>query len=128
MSYGFGRRIGKNVAKAKVSPSLLDIAWAAGIVEGEGHFESNLENSTYRVIVTQVDQWLLRRLLLLFGGVIHAHTGNTSRWCVSGARARGFALTILSFLSPRRREQALNMVHKRESRRVNYFPLSPKEG
>jgi hypothetical protein len=93
--------------KATKSPIMLDIAWAAGIVEGEGNF--NRGDTTERINVTQKDKWLLYRFQELFGGSIWTNTRGVSRWSLTGQRARGFTMTIFSFLSPRRRIQARAM-------------------
>lgn len=92
---------------AQQQPSILDIAWAAGIYEGEGSC-----NKTQRIIVVdQKDPWLCRRLLELFGGAVYAipkaglNRDLHYRWVARGSRAIGFALTIFKFLSPRRQSQ-----------------------
>jgi hypothetical protein len=71
-------------------------------------------------MVTQKDPWLLHRLQELFGGRVYPQKtrpksisggpikdyGDQWAWWIGGARARGFLMTIYTFLSPRRREQA----------------------
>ena len=79
--------------------TIKDIAWAAGIYEGEGTFSSGKSAR-----VTQKDPWLVYRLKDLFGGTISVHNGYYY-WTVCGSDARGFLLSIFSFLSPRRRAQ-----------------------
>ena len=99
----------KKTIKAMLSPSLLDIAWASGIYEGEG---SCVFNETAQVSVSQADPWLIKKFASLFGGRVskHSPTGlgkkTIYKWSVSGPRARGFLLTVYSFLSIRRRLQA----------------------
>jgi hypothetical protein len=89
--------------EATEHPGSLDIAWAAGIYEGEGWVQLN---NTTRAAVGQKDVWLLERLKALFGGSIYsAGNGREHVWAISGSRARGFLFTIYCFLSPRRREQ-----------------------
>ena len=87
--------------EAVCRPSLLDIAWAAGIYEGEGSVQRN----TGAVGICQKDKEILLRLTKLFGGSISS-CGNRPlfQWHISGARARGFLLTIFSFLSLRRKQ------------------------
>lgn len=94
------------------SPALNDLAWAAGIFEGEGcvHFQSD----TVGLTVTQRDPWILVKLRDLFGGRITGPQRSNAklsphpiyRWKIYGARARGFLLTIFTWLSPRRRSRA----------------------
>lgn len=81
-------------------PISLDIAWAAGIYEGEG----TCMNPS-RISVTQKDPWLLHRLQALFGGRVSTQGVGKFAWNVSGKRARGFVDKIVPFLSPRRKEQ-----------------------
>lgn len=102
--------------RALEHPTLRDIAWAAGIYEGEGTAAKNGKSST-SVSVKQKDDWILRRFQKLFGGRVCERTyvrrgygkdktGTNSTWVISGARARGFLMTIYTFLSPRRKAQA----------------------
>lgn len=85
-------------------PARNDVILAAGWYEGEGS-----TNGT-QVSITQKDPWMLARLLALFGGAVYPKCGSYTRsrckvWTVGGSRARGFAMTIYGFLSPRRQEQ-----------------------
>ena len=52
-------------------PTVLDIAWAAGIIEGEGHINQVLRNGS-RIVIRQSERnrWLLDRMCALFGGSI----------------------------------------------------------
>lgn len=90
-------------------PTVIDIAWAAGIYEGEGSASRTGTNKTsLRLVVVQKDRWLLYQLMNLFGGSVHGPyppRRDVSTWQVCGPRARGFAYTIFPFLSPRRRQQ-----------------------
>lgn len=98
--------------KAVKSPTTLDIAWAAGIWEGEGW--CGKPTDSYRVSVVQKDTWLLYKLKDLFGGSITVPRPKTncSEWRIFGPRAHGFLLTIFTFLSPRRRVQVRKMLAK----------------
>ncbi len=85
---------------------LTDIAWAAGIYEGEGHFTG------HNVRVVQKDSWLVYELQKKFGGSVKQYTRSTDGkeyhyWSLNGQNARGFLLTIFTFLSPRRKAQIL---------------------
>lgn len=92
-------------------PSVIDIAWAAGIFEGEGSISGSIGLGVH---VVQKDRWLLDRFARLFGGSVSRRASENPRsgqplevhhWRLSGVRAHGFALTVFSFLSPRRRAQ-----------------------
>lgn len=102
-----------HTAKATVRPSMRELAWAAGFLEGEGHFRPRSQ-----ITAVQVDMEPLNRLLALFGGSIRQHTkeGNEEGWrashcwCASGARARGVALTLFPLMSVRRQNQIRGMI------------------
>lgn len=94
--------------------SMKEIAWAAGFYEGEGTFTKNGVCS-----VTQKDIWPLQFLQSNFGGEITEYNGY-HYWRIYGGRARGFLLTIFTFLSPRRRRQILE--HPLFFRDPNFLP------
>ena len=83
-------------------PTMYDIVWAAGIYEGEGHCSWS---KSVHICVSQKDTWLLEKLKHLFGGNIYYTHKTCKQWVLTGARARGFAYTVFTFLSPRRRKQ-----------------------
>ena len=90
---------------ATKSPSSLEIAWTAGIYEGEGCC-SPLGWGGTGVSVTQKDPEILIKLKELFGGKISkVKKTNLHRWYINGVRARGFLMTIYKLLSIRRKEQ-----------------------
>ena len=97
--------------QAIIHPTPQDIAWAAGIYEGEGCVTLHKQNHTLMIRVTQVEPWLILRLYDLFGGAINTYqqrgigTNPVCEWYLSQARARGFAMTIYRFLSPHRQQQ-----------------------
>lgn len=103
---------------ATLHPTSQDIAWAAGIIEGEGsvckakkcHYGKGIKLS-----VVQKDPWLLHKLRDLFGGTVGLNVANKDGytgkhnvipvWRISGSRAFGLMMTIYKFMSPRRQEQ-----------------------
>ena len=107
-------------------PTTKDIAWAAGIIEGEGsvckakkcHFGQGI-----KLTVVQKDDWILRKLRDLFGGSLayqnaahDAYKKGPTRlpiWRISGVRAFGLTMTIFQFMSPRRQEQFRSVWGKR---------------
>lgn len=103
------------VARASSTPSTVDLAWAAGLYEGDGSTYRcySSTGSTEAVEVSQKDPWVLRRLQALFGGSVcqskwaGPQRQELYRWRVYGARARGFLLTVHALLSPRRQAQSL---------------------
>ncbi len=108
-------RLGKSLPELAPTthPALTDIAWAAGIVEGEGCVTKQKYGVGVRV--SQKEPWILYRLQALFGGSIgkqKQHHSNTfsagsvlGTWNLQGPRARGLLMTIYKWLSPHRRAQ-----------------------
>jgi hypothetical protein len=84
----------------------MDIAWAAGIYEGEGNARKHRRIGS-QVRISQKDPWILIRLKKMFGGSILKTNIGIHVLGLHGARARGFLMTIYKFLSPRRKMQAL---------------------
>lgn len=106
-------------------PTLMEIAWAAGIYEGEGcasviKLRSN--NCTMSVIITQKDRWLLDKMRDLFGGYVF-YTIKRDYWTltISGPTARGFLMTIFKFMSPRRKDQITKAFHMVDSLPTHYY-------
>jgi hypothetical protein len=115
---------GPRIHKPRISsaptehPTTHDLAWFAGIFEGEGgickakqcHYGQGI-----KLTVTQKDEWVTTRLRALFGGSltvqnerINSMTGKPatfSRWVLSGQRAFILTQTVFHLMSPRRREQ-----------------------
>jgi hypothetical protein len=105
--------------EATESPSLLDIAWAAGIYEGEGWISTmRRESGSYsiKIGVGQKDDWILLRLQALFGGgiseVYNKNAGECYVWSLYSSRAMDFLNEIFQFLSPRRQAQIFDAVGK----------------
>jgi len=100
--------------------SLLEYAWAAGFLEGEGSFCGSVSNGGITVSAVQVQAEPLVRLQRLFGGYLKQYVNNHGRayyrWTVNGAHAVGVTFTLFTWLSPRRRQQAALMVAKWQTR------------
>lgn len=103
----------KKTLPSTLSPTNLDLAWAAGLYEGEGNVQRNKNSVSVRI--SQNDCWVTHRLLVLFGGTLGTQYGwkgrAMCRWMLNGARARGFLLTIYPWLSLRRQEAVRAAVH-----------------
>lgn len=101
----YGRPLHKDNVPASDHPSLYDIVWVAGIYEGEGCITSPSEYSL-TIAINQKDPWILKKIHRLFGGLLAERDhGRYWGWTCTGDRARGFALTIYKFLSPRRKSE-----------------------
>lgn len=102
--------------EAREHPTVRLIAWAAGIYEGEGTCYGDAHGTIHAQVV-QKDPWLIERFRDLFGGAVYpkatpaeimgrpSPTRSIWAWRASGARARGFLMTIYIFMSPRRKAQ-----------------------
>jgi hypothetical protein len=91
-------------------PTNLDVAWAAGIYEGEGSCVCpNVNGShSFGVQVAQQDPELLYRLRDMFGGSVRPYmNGGFSiyHWKVAGDRGRVFLASIYPYLTVRRKAQ-----------------------
>lgn len=94
-------------------PTVKDIAWAAGFLEGEGWFGCAGKNSL-SCTCCQVQEEPLRRLQSIFGGNIQGpikKSGNNPnhsaffRWAKCGHAAAGMMMTLYGLMSPKRKEQ-----------------------
>lgn len=101
-------------SQASKTPSLRELEWAAGFLEGEGSFNFDKQClGRGRVGANQVNKEPLEKLLTLFGG--HIYTRMPSKngigkqqihtWVVTGPRARGVMMTMYTLLSKRRQQQ-----------------------
>lgn len=90
----------------------VDIAWAAGFLEGEGSFLAQTPSNP-RVSCPQKEREPLERLELLFGGNIrfrqaaYAHNGSISQrpifvWTILGQPAISLMMTIYPLMSSKR--------------------------
>jgi len=91
-------------------PTAIDIAWSAGIYEGEGTVRMCGKKSKPQGLmaaVVQKDPELLYRLREWFGGAIQSshNASNCYTWNICGDRARIFIALIHSLLTVRRKLQ-----------------------
>lgn len=93
--------------------STVDLAWAAGFLDGEGTFyvgSNGRGHMRLSVKAAQVQRWPLDRLATLFGGNIYFCRGGRGNqqdyyvWSLSGAAAAGLMMSLAVLLSPRRRQ------------------------
>ncbi len=117
---------------ATVCPTALDIAWGAGIIEGEGcihtrkfYYTKATKGKPARrhkpqleIVVAMTDLDTIDRLQKMFGGRLGERKRTKKMqsykdfyyWQVLNERAYGIGLTIFSFLGVRRRLQFLTYV------------------
>lgn len=101
MGKGLNKRPRPGARGPTRAPMFTDIAWAAGIYEGEGSCNKK------GIRVYQKDPWLLYRLQELFGGAVHLRPSAKGvwDWDVAGVYGRNFVAAIWPWLSPRRQAQ-----------------------
>jgi hypothetical protein len=98
---------------ATKTPTALDVAWAAGIYEGEGScVVSGKGKKSFSASVSQKDPELLYRMRDLFGGGVKfyqnvgpGHKFDCYHWVICGDRARAFLGAIYPHLTARRKAQ-----------------------
>lgn len=99
------------MADAECTPkiSLVQLAWAAGFLEGEGSFNCNHGSAV--VQASQVQREPLDRLRTLFGGSIWSKkpvgVGKQDIWVwyLTTSRSAQVMMTLYAFMSPRRKTQ-----------------------
>lgn len=104
---GTWERTRERGADPSLIPTPVDIAWAAGFLEGEGNFRTPTPGSpSANAHATQKDPESLRRLLALFGGSIGPHgQRDIWRWNVYGRNAIVCLEAIYPYMTERRRTQ-----------------------
>lgn len=104
---------GEDTAKAIRLPTIRDLEWIAGFLEGEGSFGYN--SGSGQVGVSQVNLEPLTRLLNLLGGNIYPVKLNNKNpnwndayaWHITGSRARGVMMTVYPLMTEKRKHQIL---------------------
>lgn len=89
-------------------PTAIDIAWSAGVYEGEGTARlCGRGKRSLAISVPQLEPEILLRMRDWFGGSVCAPSGKNPCfvWHICGDRARIFIALIHSFLSAKRRIQ-----------------------
>jgi hypothetical protein len=95
---------------------VVDIAWAAGFIEGEGSFIGYIAAGKHlrtQITAVQVQKEPLERLHKLFGGTLWFHAKKPTnerqnpawRWQLGGKEARRLMHVLYPFMSPKRQEQ-----------------------
>jgi hypothetical protein len=99
--------------RSSSAATMIDIAWLAGLVEGEGNISVNGRSFTIRIKMTDHDV-ILRASNLLGGKVYPSPVPKNRRpqWLtqVKGATAAGWAMTLYPWLGVRRRQQVRDAV------------------
>lgn len=110
----------RKTRKATVSPTVNDLHWAAGFLEGEGSVSFaglGKRKWSQHIDAHQVNPEPLVKLWQLFGGSLRPVNSKNPlsirticRWTVSGGRARGVMMTLYSLFSTLWQEKIRKML------------------
>src|SRR5437879_9281337 len=95
---------------------IVDIAWAAGFLEGEGSFLAQTPNNP-KVTCPQVQREPLQRLQQLFGGKLHTRKAayretrkTITLWVLCGQPAIRLMMTIYCLMSKARKKKIAKVI------------------
>ena len=108
-----------------MSVATQSITWAAGFLEGEGHFA--FYGTTPQIQASQVQLDPLRKLHALFHGHVRGPYQHQNKkhspyyeWELAGAKAVGLMMTLYTFMSPIRQTQIKKALFEWRSRLPDY--------
>lgn len=99
-------------------PSNIDLAWAAGLLEGEGSFIWLASRRKLRVQMQHTDWDILIRLQKILGGIINDVPARENRkqcwnWGINRhSQAAGTMMMLFPFLGERRRSQVRDVLSR----------------
>lgn len=102
--------------------STINVAWAAGFMEGEGSFYCN--NGAGIVTAAQVQREPLDRLQVLFGGIIRQRQtkGFSEKpiwvWTLPSHRSIEVMMTLYVLMSPKRKKQIATALERWKRARI----------
>lgn len=91
-----------------------EIAWLAGLLEGEGYF--CISGSRLMIAVRMTDRDIITKVANLFGSQVQFKRKATSTyksvWCAEayGDRAISWAMTLYSLMGERRKKKIIEMI------------------
>ena len=95
-----------------VSVDVKDIAWVAGLLEGEGNFMSDPSGSLARIKLEMTDEDVVRKAASIMGAPsVGYRIKSNPKWkptyvfYLCGAKAAGWMMTLYPFLGKRRRQK-----------------------
>lgn len=107
----------------KKDRTVKEIAWLAGILEGEGCFD--FANGHPRIKVKMTDEDIVTRVAKLFNRVHNGGAYNTKSWhkivyetSCRGPWAIGWMQTIYPFMGNRRREKIRSIIYRYSNRDI----------
>ena len=99
-----------------------DIAWVAGLLEGEGCFQNHPTQVTPRIVLSMSDQDTVEKYAKVVGATAQIFVRNFANkksafvCTISGRLAIGWMMTIYPLMSVRRRGRIKDVVAKWKSR------------
>lgn len=115
--------------------STVDIAWAAGFMEGEGSFMQS--RTTPYLECAQVQREPLERMQAMFGGTVSLFKRKNKgpsgkwndfyRWTLYGNAAAGLMMTFFVLMSPKRKDQIEKVLLAWKARRYGSHHSSMTE-
>lgn len=120
-----------SISAPSESPSEVDLAWAVGILEGEGCFTRQRRSrkavrASPVVSCAMVDQDVITRLAHLFGGSLnHVREKVPGRqplwqWTLTGVRAHHLMQMLLPYMGVRRSSRITELLAEFEDRYPNH--------
>ena len=100
----------------------VELAWVAGLLEGEGSFMTKTGGNSPKIQCTMTDLDVLERLQILMGGRIHpvktrmAHWKDAYMWTLNGQPAADAMKALYPWMASRRRETIDRVLAKWDNR------------
>lgn len=125
----------KKAPLSRSSSLSVELGWAAGFLEGEGHFAAHRNSPV--VTAVQKEREPLDRLHAVFGGAMSAYTRNDGRsyyrWQACGQRGAACMMTLYALLSSRRQARIEDALQRFKmgavrSRSISAFGICPIGG
>lgn len=98
--------------------TVKDIAWLAGLLEGEAHFGYNKGGDHAFIEIAMTDKDVIDRVAHMFGSKTRSRPGvklhHQPQWrtCVTCVKARAWMMTLFPLLGRRRRDKIKQILDK----------------
>ena len=118
---GFAALSMESIKLAEIGRRLIDLAWAGGLIDGEGYI--GIGSRSLRLDVQSTSRITIETLHSLFNGNCYVERRRTStgrpvfRWAVGGRKARDVLIVLVPYLVEKKRQAELS---------VSYYKFPPK--
>ena len=95
----------ENIKSEETGQRLIDLAWVAGIIDGEGHLRYTTSPA---IVVESVSKSMVDKCCEIANGSVHEVSRKTStgktvyRWQVSGTKAKNLCRELIPYLSTKK--------------------------